>query len=162
MNVKRVFLLCGVPGSGKSYWAKNRFMPYNPNTIYISRDEVRFSILNDNEEYFAHEDEVFDEFVRRINNAINNKEVDNVIIDATHLNWKSRNKVLSRLDEIWNVTAVVFDTPLEICLNRNDKREGRAKVPRSVIRRMHFQRTDPHKDPFPYHDIIYPDKVEVS
>jgi predicted kinase len=137
-------------------------MPFIPNTVYISRDEVRFSILKDGEDYFAHEDEVFEEFVRRANEAINNKEILNVIIDATHLNWPSRRKILSRLDNNWNITAVVFNTPLPICLERNEKREGRAKVPRGVVRRMFYQFTDPHNDPFPYDDIIDPYKVEVN
>ena len=153
MNVKRVWLLCGIPASGKSYWATN-FINRNPNTAYISRDEVRFSIIKDDEEYFSHEDEVFDIFVARINRAIDAKENENIIIDATHLNWNSRRKILNRLQETWNVTDVFFDTPLEVCLERNEKREGRARVPRGVIRRMYFQRTNPKTDPFPYKEVI--------
>ena len=153
MNVKKVWLLCGIPGSGKSYWAAN-FINRNPNTAYISRDEVRFSVITDNEDYFSHENEVFNLFITRINNAINKKENENIIIDATHLNWQSRRKVLNRLHETWNVTAVFFAIPLEVCLARNEKREGRAKVPRGVIRRMYYQQTNPKTDPFPYKEVI--------
>lgn len=159
MSVKRVLLLSGVPGSGKSYWAKNKFMPYIPNTAYISRDEVRFSMLTDSDEYFAKEDAVFAEFITRINTAIANEKIHNIIVDATHLNWASRNKTLRNLHlKDCQVVAVVFNTPLEMCLNRNEKREGRAKVPRGVIRRMFYQRTNPDTDPFEWDDIIEPNK----
>ena len=134
-------------------------MPYIPNTVYISRDEVRFSMLSDTDDYFAKEDAVFAEFVKRINNAIADSNIYNIIVDATHLNWASRNKTLRNLHlENCKVIAVVFNTPLNVCLDRNEKREGRAKVPRGVIRRMFYQRTNPDTDPFEWDDIIEPNK----
>ena len=47
--------MVGCPGSGKSTWAKKHL----PDTYYVSRDEVRFSLLQDGEDYFSHEKEVF-------------------------------------------------------------------------------------------------------
>lgn len=130
-------------------------MPYILNTAYISRDEVRFSMLSDTDDYFAKEDAVFTEFIKRINNAIADSNIYNIIVDATHLNWASRNKTLRNLHlENCKVIAVVFNTPLNVCLDRNEKREGRAKVPRGVIRRMFYQQTDPHNDPFTYADFV--------
>ena len=46
--------MVGIPGSGKSTWAKAR-CKNNPHAAYISRDEIRFSLLKDEEEYFAKE-----------------------------------------------------------------------------------------------------------
>ena len=163
MNAKRVLLLSGVPGSGKSYWAKNSFMPYINHAVYISRDEVRFSMLTDEDDYFAKEDAVFTEFIRRVNEAIDNPEVTSIIVDATHWTWGSRNKTLRNL-HLTNVDVipVVFNLPLEVCLDRNEKREGRAKVPRGVIRRMFYQRTDPSTDPFEYADVVEPYNENVE
>lgn len=137
MKRKRVWLTCGIPGSGKSTWVKNH-MKTHPGA-WCSRDNVRFSMIGEDEDYFARENEVFDAWIFSIQAAIANEAIDNVYIDATHLNDKSRNKVLNKLN-LANVDlcAVNFAVPLEECLRRNDLREGRAKVPRSVIRRMYF------------------------
>lgn len=71
-----------------------------------------------------------------------------IFVDATHLNEKSRNKVLDRLN-LANVDlyAVNFNLPLEICLKQNELRraDSRAYVPRSVIRRMAAQYVPPHE-----------------
>lgn len=137
MKQKKVWLMCGIPGSGKSTWVQKQ-MKTNPGA-WCSRDAVRFSMIGEDEEYFARENEVFEAWIFSIQAAIANSAIENVYIDATHLNEKSRNKVLNRLN-LKNVTlcAVNFTVPLEECIRRNDLREGRAKVPRSVIRRMHL------------------------
>ena len=41
---------------------------------------------------------------------------------------------------------VYFDVPLAVALERNEKREGRAKVPKSVIRRMYYNIQKPKQD----------------
>ena len=106
---------------------------------WCSRDNVRFSMVREDEEYFAHEDEVFESWILSIQEAIASSDIENVYIDATHLNDKSRNKVLNRLNlKDVNLCAVNFMVPLEECFRRNEMREGRAKVPRGVIRRMFY------------------------
>ena len=47
--MKKLFLLCGVPGSGKSTWAQSQVDKHSG--IVCSRDAVRFSIIKDNEDY---------------------------------------------------------------------------------------------------------------
>ena len=137
MKQKKVWLLSGLPGSGKSTWARQKITENGG--VWCSRDEVRFSIVKENEEYFSHEDEVFNTWIKQINEALENPEVEDVYIDATHLNDKSRNKVLNRLTkntDIEKITNVLFLTPLETCLERNKQRSGRAVVPEEVIRNM--------------------------
>lgn len=137
MKRKKVWLMCGIPGSGKSTWVQKQ-MKTNPGA-WCSRDAVRFSMVGEDEEYFARENEVFEAWIFSIQAALANSTIENVYIDATHLNEKARNKVLNRLNlENATLCAVNFTVPLEECIRRNDLREGRAKVPRSVIRRMHF------------------------
>ena len=136
MKHKKVWLLSGAPGSGKTSWAKKQIKEYGG--VHCSRDEIRFSLLKEGEDYFAHENEVVALWLEKITNAINNPEVGDIYIDATHLTEKSRAKVLKELPKgDYFVTTVFFDVPLETCIERNDNRSGRAFVPRSVIRRMH-------------------------
>lgn len=142
MKQKNVFLMCGVPGSGKTTWIKNQLAMSNVGGVHISRDEVRFSMIGEDEDYFARENEVFSAFCSKIQEALEDAAGPaNVFIDATHLSEKARNKVLDRLDlrNVVNLYAVDFNIPLDICLAQNDLRSGRAFVPKSVVRRMFYQ-----------------------
>ena len=136
MKQKKVFLLSGIPASGKSSWVRSRL---EPGAEWISRDNVRFAFLKDDEEYFAHEDEVFDTFINYINQTLENDNIHTIYIDATHINKRSRNKTLSKVrkENIAELNCVCFTTPLEICIARNHLREGRAKVPQHAIENMY-------------------------
>lgn len=134
--MKTLFILCGVPGSGKSTWASKKFGEEN----IVSRDKIRFSFLNDESDYFDKETFVWEEFVREIQNRLNgDKEI--TVADATHINKRSRDKLLNalKLPDGINVIPIFFDTCQAVCMERNSQREGRAYVPKSVIRRMGYQ-----------------------
>lgn len=154
---KTLWLMCGAPGSGKTWFAKNKLMK-GYGWDYISRDEVRFSMIKDGEEYFSHETAVFNEFVEKIAIALDWGH-DNVIADATHLNWGSRRKLLKALSkscvlEDVDVIPVVIDAKLGDILERNKLRDGRARVPEETIRRMYRNISDPAKDPYKYTAIM--------
>lgn len=143
MKQKNLYLLAGVPGSGKSTWLK---WHAPDNSIIISRDQIRFSLLQDGEDYFAHESEVYFEFINQINDALENEYSDApIFVDATHLTKASRAKLLKRLfkEDISTLSIYWFDVPLKTCFERNDQRSGLAKVTRKVIRRMFYQKEFP-------------------
>lgn len=155
MNEKMLWVMCGVPGSGKSWVAKHVLMR-GLGWRYISRDEVRFEIVKDDEEYFSHETKVYNEFIHRIKTALNEEGVFNVIVDATHINWASRRKLLKALGlEGDGVICVVVQNEMDEIIENNESRSGRAVVPRSVVRRMSNQMTDPLTDPIKYQGIMY-------
>lgn len=136
---KKLYLLAGCPGAGKSYWIQNHLSSFHGHTKVVSRDEIRFSFLKEDDEYFSKENIVYSTFIEEIKDGLLN--YDNTIADATHLNIPSRAKLLNALgNAIKNIEVIIitFETPLAVCLNRNEKREGRSKVPRSVVRRMFY------------------------
>lgn len=141
--MKNIYLMCGVAGSGKSTWIKNNLHKFRGYSAVISRDQIRFSMVAEDEEYFSKEDKVFEKFMSDIKYFIKQEGVDNIIIDATHINRKSRNKVLQPLKRLLNkvkLNAVVIDVPLEVALNQNENRKDtRGYVPRKIIRRMKQQ-----------------------
>lgn len=154
---KTLWLMCGAPASGKSWFAKNKLMK-DSNWDYISRDEVRFSMIKDDEEYFSHETAVFNAFIGKITFALEYGN-DNIIADATHLNWGSRRKLLKALEkyislENVDIIPVVIDAKLEDVFERNKLRDGRARVPEETIRRMYRNISDPVKDPYKYTAIM--------
>lgn len=128
--------MCGPPGCGKSTWIREHMAL---NDMWVSRDNVRFSIVREDEAYFSHEEEVFDTFIEFINQTLEMPDVECVYIDATHVNYRSRYKVLSRvhMNNVIEVNLVYFTVPLAACLERNGKRSGREKVPDAAVANLH-------------------------
>lgn len=135
-----LFLMCGVPGSGKSTFIKNHVKL--DTSVIVSRDKIRFTIVQPDEPYFSHENEVLDIFWKEINKAL--AENKNVFVDQTSLNPKARKTLLKNVKGYDHVNIIWIDETLETCLKRNELREGtRAYVPKSVIRRMNEQFIEP-------------------
>jgi predicted kinase len=134
----------GCPGAGKSTWTRNHI---NIETDkYISRDEIRFSIVSEDEEYFSKEKQIYAEYIRQINENL--KAGYNVFADATHLNRSSRNKLLRNITvKPSSIEVIWIKTPLEECINRNAKRAGtRSYVPESQLRSMYGNIEAPNFD----------------
>ena len=85
-----LYMMVGIPGSGKSTFAKTL------KGKYVSRDEVRFKLLQDEDDYFAKEKEVFQKFIYEIEEGLS--KGNDVIVDATHLNKGSRYKLFSSIN----------------------------------------------------------------
>lgn len=131
-----LYILVGPSGCGKSTWAHN-FLKEHEDIRYVSRDDIRFSLLDDNDDYFAHERDVF----RRFAGTIAQTMVDgfDIIADATHLNEFSRKKLTECVDNViyeYNIIYVVFHTTYSICLLNDATREGIRHVGEKVIQGM--------------------------
>ena len=113
-------------------------------------------MVQEDEEYFSKEKEVFNLFVRAVQADIDSNSITDIYVDATHINETSREKLLRRLKNLENVNlnAIVFDIPLEVCLERNAQRTGRACVPETAIRNMYKNFTNPAYDERKYDNII--------
>lgn len=140
MKQKRLWILSGIPGSGKSTWVQKKVE--DSGKVWISRDKIRFAILEDGEDYFAHEDIVIERFISDIQIGLD--LVGEVFADATHLSRASRKSLLAQLNlKNVEVNCIYFDVPVITAIERNEQRTGRAHVPVSVIRRMFNQQTPP-------------------
>lgn len=139
-----LYIMIGCPGSGKSTWAKQ--YKDRLNATYVSRDEIRFGMLEEGDEYFSKENAVYAQFVRDIAWELTQER--DVIADASHLNQSARRKLINALKKNWNVTeydivCVCMRTSLRDSLERNAKRTGRACVPNDVIVDMYEHMTKP-------------------
>lgn len=139
-----LYILCGIPGSGKSTWARKIVNEYgNDKVAWVSRDKIRFNLVKPEEEYFSRETEVMDKFITEIQNAIED-HIPFILADATHLTRKSRMQLLNRLSLNGStIQYVYFDVPLGTAKERNAQRSGRERVPDSVIERMYWSFSKP-------------------
>jgi predicted kinase len=154
LKEKKLYLMCGIPGSGKSYWIRENTS--GNDVAVISRDEIRFSVLSDDDEYFSREHTVWRLYVTKAQEALDNPTIKDVVLDATHLNEASRKKILNALTinkEKVSICSIVMMTPLDVALMRNSKRKGRSYVPERAIRNMYDSFTLPKEDEG--FDIIY-------
>ena len=135
--MNKLIIMCGLPGSGKSTYAK-KLLELHPEWKYVSRDEVRYEYVTDQEHYFDHETEVYKEFCNRISMHLINENT--VIADATHITRKSREKLIRSLDiKPDEIYVLIMHTPFNICMERNTKREGITRVPDDSMYRMKHQ-----------------------
>ena len=117
----------GLPGSGKSTYLAR--LGVNA----ISSDEIRRLIIDDPHDQTIH---------RRVFAAVRYLVRQRIAVrrpityvDATHLTpWERRPYVEIAQSYGCELEALFFDVPVEICIERNHKRQS--KVPEEVIREM--------------------------
>lgn len=136
--MKILIVMCGCPASGKSTWIKEQVTSASKylNIQVVSRDLIRFGLLCENGgDYFSQEKQVFRVYCKRISEFLADDTTDIVIADATHINKKSRAKLLNNIviSKDCRLEAVCLETPLQVCLERNAEREGLARVPDEAI-----------------------------
>lgn len=122
--MNNLYLMVGASGSGKSTYANNFINTYGKPIKVVSRDAIRFSLLNDGAPYFSKEKTVFAKFIKEINEGLDKGDV---IADATHINEASRMKVISKVDlSKCKVSCIVVNTDETTAIKRNHLREGRS------------------------------------
>jgi predicted kinase len=122
-----VVLAIGLPGSGKSSWFKRH------NVVPLSSDMVR-SLLFDDVREQRFQDLVFSNLRSMLKARLIAKRPMNYV-DATNLTPQERQHWIKLAkDYQYEVHAVFFDVPLEVCIERHQRRDR--VVPEEVMRRM--------------------------
>jgi predicted kinase len=122
-----VILAIGLPGSGKSSWFKRH------NITPLSSDLLR-SLLFDDPTEQRYQDLVFSNLRSMLKARLIARRPMNYV-DATNLTSHDRHGWIKLAKDYgYDVQAVFFDVPLEVCLERNQRRER--VVGEDVMRRM--------------------------
>ena len=122
-----VVLAIGLPGSGKSSWFKRH------NVVPLSSDMVR-SLLFDDVREQRFQDLVFSNLRSMLKARLIAKRPMNYV-DATNLTPHERQHWIKLAkDYNYEVHAVFFDVPLEVCIERHNRRDR--VVPEDAMRRM--------------------------
>jgi predicted kinase len=149
VEVRKIILTKGLPGSGKSTWAK-KYIKDHANTKRVNRDDLR-SMIDDGVWSDKNEKKIVS-----IRNGIIRGLVlggADVIIDETNLSPKSVEALLEFLHEVEKEVPLKIewkdftDVPVEECIKRDLKRS--ASVGEAVIRRFYKQHLAPREEEEP-------------
>jgi predicted kinase len=122
-----VVLAIGLPGSGKSSWFKRN------NITPLSSDMVRLLLFDDSQEQ-RFQDLVFSNLRSMLKARLIARRPLNYV-DATNLTPHERSSWIKLAKDYgYEVQAVFFDVPLEVCLERNQRRDR--VLDGDVMRRM--------------------------
>jgi predicted kinase len=122
-----VVLAIGLPGSGKSSWFKRHNL--NP----LSSDMIRAMLFDDPTEQ-RFQDLVFSNLRSMLRARLVARMPLNYV-DATNLTPQDRHSWIKLAKDFgYEVQAVYFDVPLEVCLERNHRRER--TVGEEIMRKM--------------------------
>lgn len=126
-----ITFLVGLPGSGKSSYAKKLRKAYGENTAIVESDHYR-ELLYGNSSIQRNNGDLFElihsDILKKLAEGIN------VIFDATNISRKHRMALVQKLSNNVVKECIIIATSYSRCLERNEQRNR--KVPKEVIDRM--------------------------
>lgn len=135
----KIIICRGLPGSGKTTWAKN-YIKQNvfSNIIRVNRDDIRkmFGISYN---------EFAERFVKEIEKDVITKALNagyDVIVDDTNIYPSGAELIKKAIEESVFETVPIqfqnfFDTPIETCLERQESRNEDERVPEQRLRQFY-------------------------
>lgn len=137
-----LIMLIGLPGSGKSTWAR-QFVAQQPDYTLIATDDIRYQLYGD-EATQGEWLQIWRTVLTQLKEAkaeIAAGQLTSVIYDATNTRRRHRREFIQAAKGCGYspIHALWLDTPLTVCLARNQARAR--QVPPEVIEKMHRQLT---------------------
>ena len=136
-------IVIGLPGSGKSTYIQNVADPEKE--VWVSRDEIRFSLMETIKDFKKREAETYKIFIESIKFYLNKGYT--VWADATNVSMYHRRKIVRQIPKsLYNkLIAYYFNIPYGVCCQRNAQRKGLRIVPEASIYKMSQELTIPDK-----------------
>ena len=136
MTTPTLYMLVGIPGSGKSTWVENQ--EWAKDCAYISTDKL---VEEEAKRKGSTYDKVFHDYMKEAtfvmcNEVVNAREQEkNIIWDQTSTTVKSRAKKLRMLPNYKKI-AVVFKVPETEELNRRLANRPGKTIPKNIVDQM--------------------------
>jgi len=147
MTILEIILMVGLPRSGKSTWIKTN----QNNHVVVSPDRIRKVVFGTQ---FFLPVEPFVWATAKSMARLLLEQGKSIIVDATNLSQGERWQWQGIADEYnADIRCVVFETPIEECLRRNETCPIDEKVPVEVIERMNCNYFPPVNDGIDYSEI---------
>lgn len=134
MEKLTAYVMVGAPGSGKSTYAAK--LAQTENAVILSGDDIRTDLYGSDKTQ-GDWGEIWD----RIDQLVSESCGMPVILDGTHCRKDYRSEAVTLLRSYGydRVEAIVMETTLERCIERNANRNR--KVPEHIIKQMHSDLT---------------------
>lgn len=130
MNRPTLILLVGIPGVGKTTYAKN-YIEKVPDTIHLSSDAIRAELYGD-ESIQGNPADVFSLMQKRAIEALNDGK--DVLYDATNITRKDRACIIDICPKFVKIECCIIWAPIEECIERDATRDR--TVGKEVIDKM--------------------------
>jgi predicted kinase len=130
--MQKVIYTIGIPASGKSSYVQG--LAKKENAIILSTDDIRRELFGE-ETKQKKTNLVYRTLYERLNQLVS--EGFSIIVDATNIEREKRETSLTRLNNLKKELKKIcyyFDTPYEICLERN--RERKRTVDERIMKKM--------------------------
>lgn len=147
----KLIMLIGLPGSGKSTYAKRYIDNHLEDTVWCSSDNVR-KVLYGDENIQGNPKTVFEHLQNDVEMYL--RDGYNVIYDATNVTRKNRRGVINKFKNLAEIECHIVWAPYNECVAR-DKERVRS-VGEDVIRKFLYRWQSPNYDEgFKFIDVIY-------
>lgn len=141
MKDRKLYVMCGLPGAGKSTFVKNFS---DKESVVISMDSIR-AIYFGNRQNQSHNKKVF-KIAKKILDAVSKNKTCNVFWDATSLTKKNREIFFEYRNYFDKIICIYCSTSDVVCRNRQHLRPLEERVPATVISNMAYRFEEPHLD----------------
>lgn len=141
---KTFILMIGLPGAGKSSWAK-AYQKAHPDTFIIASDGIREELFG-SVQAFDDEKKVWATFDERITYYNNLDASFTLIVDAGNRDNKVRKHYFDLSSSFNNHILIYIKKPLDILLKQNAMRPQNRIVPEAVIKRFYEAFEEPNDE----------------
>ena len=130
--MRKLIILAGIPGTGKSFFARKELK--EKNMVVVSSDEVRFQMTHDYRKILSNMNVVYDRMIEIANEHFEKNDDITVVLDSTFLTDERRNYFLDRIKNADSVELILLKVHNEQMIFVRNHRRIRAKwVPEDVL-----------------------------